>query len=280
MGLKYLTIGMSVLLLLGGCSWFAPTRTIPELTPDAEQQQIMQDPEQVIRHVAELNMQGRYGDTEVFLSDRLRKELISAYGSLEAEGRSVARNLGQLREYTVRRKRDAPDGSVEIEVDYQNTILFESTVVLYKNKHGWQIDEVLHRENAQRFVPTPLPELQPTDEQRTAMQDPQALVRLYAELVKQRHYAAIEPILSDTYRRQLIDEADTVEAAFRKIETERGSLQNYTIGRISHEDQLVVLVRVELAYEHQPLNTIAALRRTNIGWKVDLIDDTLPQQSP
>lgn len=138
----YLALGSG--LLLSACSFGGQSQT-PAPTPNAQQQQAMQDPEQVVRLMFDLELQGSYDQIEPLLTPERRSTIIRQRGSVADNYAAANRNLGKLRSYTVQDTRVNGDtAEVDIETVYPATS-FQSTVGLVKNAPGWQVTSVRNR---------------------------------------------------------------------------------------------------------------------------------------
>lgn len=139
----YLALGSG--LLLSACSFGGLGSASPAPTPNPQQEAAMQDPEQVVRLMFDLELQGSYEQIEPLLTPERRSTIIRERGSVADNYEAANRNLGALRSYTIEDTRvDGDSAEVDIETVYPATT-FQSTVGLVKTGLGWQVRSVRNR---------------------------------------------------------------------------------------------------------------------------------------
>lgn len=117
--------------------------------------------------------------------------------------------------------------------------------------------------------------VEPTQEQRQAMQTPEGTVQLYADLFQREQYAQIAPLLTDDFRAALAaDSGGDLGKHFRRAMVYSGKLTKLTIEATRAGAGTTAEVDATLVYEHgiaagEPRTFV--LSKTDQGWRIAAI---------
>lgn len=246
--------------------------SVAPLTPNAEQQQAMQDPQQLVQFWAEQIKQARYTEIEPLLTDSLRQAFrVRAPGSVEAFYRQQAEQAGGLTGYSVLGRRTPYDTDRVVAVDVDLTYAQQAskdTLDLVQSENGWKIDNFGPRPNGS------LPDIKLSDAQRQILQDPQQVVRAYADALKSGQYDGLAPLFT-FYARTNSGASGDFAAQAREDERRVGKLRDYAIRDTRTAPDNFVEVDIDLVYEQATLRTMIVLQKTEQGWK---INHSVPRQ--
>lgn len=252
-----------------------PTRialpSIAAVTPNAAQQQAMQQPDTLAQLWTDLLQQERYAEIEPLLSDSLRQAfLVQPPGNIAEYYRQQAQQYGALTGAKVLETRTPYDSDaiVAIDVDLvyaKQTLPNELDVI--RTEQGWKIDNFGPRK------PQVLPSITVTDELRATLQDPEQVVRWYADRLMEEQYSQLAPIF--TYYARSTYGPNGLEAQYRNEAQQLGKLRSYNmLGAKTLPDNFVE-VNIDLYYEQTTLQSKIVLNKTPQGWK---INHTVPRQ--
>lgn len=122
-----------------------------------------------------------------------------------------------------------------------------------------------------------LPPVQPDAEQQAALDDPEQVVQLLIESLKQQRFAAVEPLMSDEVRARLAGESGggSVAAYYQEREATAGRLLEYRIfnRHTVYDSDNLVAFDLDLQHERQLNQGKILLTRTASGWQIAGVDN-------
>lgn len=122
-----------------------------------------------------------------------------------------------------------------------------------------------------------LPLAQPDAEQQAAMDDPEQVVQLFVESLKQQRFAAVEPLMNDEVRARLALEASggSVATYYQDRQATAGRLLEYRIfnRHTVYDSDNLVAFDLDLQHERQLNQGKVLLARTASGWQIAGVDN-------
>lgn len=114
--------------------------------------------------------------------------------------------------------------------------------------------------------------LTPNPEQQAAMQDPQHLIRYWADQLQREQYENIEPLLSDSLRQAFAAQQPGGVPAFYKMQSQQfGALNGATIigQRTPYDSDVLRVIDTDLAYATSTVKLELDVVQTDQGWKIE-----------
>lgn len=122
-----------------------------------------------------------------------------------------------------------------------------------------------------------LPLVQADAAQQAAMDDPEQVVQLFAESLKQQRFAAVEPLMNDEVRARLALDSSgrSVAAYYQERQATAGKLVEYSIfnRHTVYDSDNLVAFDLDLQHERQVNQGKILLARTASGWQIAGVDN-------
>lgn len=251
-----------------------PTRVAPpDIAPaaaNAEQQQAMRDPQQLVHFWAERVQQAQYAEIEPLLDDSLRQAFVMRTGGVAQYYQAEAQQQGALQQAAIVGARTPYDSddivTVDVDLQYASALVRQELDTI-RTEQGWKIVNFGPRAEGA------LANITLTPETREQIKAPEQTLALYADLLRQERYSRLDPIFT-FYARQTFGAPGSVEKSYRDDAQRLGKLGSYTIvasqPRTEDGDEFYE-IDADLYYERAASKVRIVLAKTDQGWKINHI---------